>query len=191
MLPNHRILTASPAEYGAIRKIAHATWPDTFGGILTQAQIDYMLGMMYSQEALVEQAAKGHVFLLLLEAQSGEQAAVSDAAYLPAQKTTNFRPVGYASYEVDYLPGTTKLHKLYVLPSCQGKGYGKALMQEVGRVANQVGQKKLRLDVNYQNKAIDVYEHLGFVKLERFNTDIGNGFLMEDWRMERPLPFTK
>jgi ribosomal protein S18 acetylase RimI-like enzyme len=186
MQANYRIVEATPSDYETIRQIAHATWPDTFSGILMGAQIDYMLRLMYSRAAVEEQVAKGHVFYLLVAGQRGNQNTNPSPQYLKAQ-TTRFKAVGYVSYQLDYLPGTTKIHKIYMLPSTQGKGYGKALIRKVETIARNAGQEKLRLDVNYQNKAIGFYEHLGFVKQKRFNTDIGNGYLMEDWQMEKPV----
>lgn len=185
-MKNYRIVPVTPAEYETIRQIAHGTWPDTFKGILTGEQIDYMLRMMYSRAAMEEQVAKGHVFHLLVEAQHGNQNANPSPGYLKAN-TTKFVPVAYVSHETGYLPQTTKIHKLYALPSVQGKGFGKALINHVATIARNAGQQKLRLDVNYQNKAVGFYEYLGFEKIGRFDTDIGNGFLMEDWQMEMPL----
>lgn len=177
-----RIVSATPEDYATINIIAHATWPDTFGDILSAAQIEYMLDMMYSEKAIVEQVAKGHVFKLLVAAESEQQ----NEDYSMAT-TTRFKPVGYVSYQLDYLPGTTKIHKIYLLPETQGKGFGKALLQDVEQIARNAGQQRLRLDVNYQNAAIGFYEYLGLQKIDRYNTDIGNGYLMEDWIMEKEL----
>ena len=179
---NYRIVSATPDDYETIRNIAHATWPDTFGEILSGEQIQYMLEMMYSKEAIVEQVAKGHVFKLRV----ADEPEKPNADYLRAS-TTRFKPVGYISYQLDYLPGTTKIHKIYLLPETQGKGYGKALLQDVEQIARNAGQQRLRLDVNYQNAAIGFYEYLGMQKIDRCNTDIGNGYLMEDWIMEKEL----
>ncbi|MEM9260913.1 MAG: GNAT family N-acetyltransferase [Bacteroidota bacterium] len=186
MSTNYRIVETTPADYETIRNIAHATWPDTFGNILSGEQIDYMLRLMYSIEELAKQVAQGVVFKMLVEAQWGNQNGKPNPPYLQGE-TTRFKAVGYVGFQQDYLPNTTKIHKLYLLPSTQGKGYGKALINEVAMIARNAGQQKLRLDVNYQNKAIGFYEHLGFVKLERCNTDIGQGYLMEDWVMEMDL----
>lgn len=186
MNPTYRIVPATPTDYETIRKIAHATWPETFGHILSGAQIDYMLRMMYSVDELEKQAADGVVFKLLLEAQRGNKNVNPNPNYLRAA-VTRFRPVGYVGYQQDYLPGTTKIHKIYLLPGTQGKGYGKAMIREVAMIARNAGQSKLRLDVNHQNKAIGFYEHLGFEKIERCDTEIGNGYLMEDWIMEMAL----
>lgn len=179
---DYRIVIATPGDYATIQSIAHATWPDTFGDILSPEQIDYMLNMMYSEAAIVEQIAKGHIFKLLVAA----QAEAGAASYADGQ-VTRFKAVGYVSYEIDYLPGTTKIHKVYLLPETQGKGYGKALLQDVEKIARNAQQERLRLDVNYQNNAIGFYEYLGLKKIDRYNTDIGNGYLMEDWIMEKEL----
>ena len=135
-MPNFRILPATTTEYETIRKLAHATWPDTFGEILSDMQIDYMLRMMYSLEAMHEQAALGHVFHLLTEEQP---------ELLNERAVTRFIPVAYFSHQIDYLPGTTKIHKLYALPSMQGKGYGKAMIGQVEAIARAAGQEILRL----------------------------------------------
>ena len=182
MNPTYRILPATPAEYATIQRIAHTTWPDTFASILSPSQIDYMLKMMYSLEAIADQVAKGHVFHLLIEPRAGK-----NRADYPDGAITRFRPVAYVSHQLDYLPGTTKIHKLYALPEVQGRGYGKALIKEVAKIARRAGQHTLRLDVNYANRAVGFYERLGFEKIERCNTDIGNGYLMEDWIMEMGL----
>ncbi len=185
-MKDYRIVPVTPAEFETVRQIAHATWPDTFRDILTGAQIDYMLRMMYSREAMEGQVAKGHVFHLLVASQRRNQNGNPNPDYLKAT-TTQFKPVAYISHEIDYLPGTTKIHKIYALPAVQGRGYGKALVQHVLNIARNTGQQKLRLDVNYQNKAVSFYEYLGFTKVGRFDTDIGKGYLMEDWIMEKPL----
>ncbi|PHI19055.1 GNAT family N-acetyltransferase [Lewinellaceae bacterium SD302] len=157
---------ATTTDIPTIQSLAHRTWPDTFGDILSPDQIDYMLEMMYSPAAIREQMEKGHVFHLVYEAG---------------------QPQGYLSHQLDYLPGTTKVHKIYVLPEQQGKGLGKLLIRAAERFAKEAGQQTLRLDVNYQNQAIGFYEYLGFVKIGRHNTDIGNGYLMEDFIMEAKL----
>jgi ribosomal protein S18 acetylase RimI-like enzyme len=182
-MPNFRIIPTTPSNHATIRQIAHDTWPDTFGDILSPEQITYMLEMMYSIPAIEDQVGKGHVFKLLLEAvdtPSSEKHYVNHGG-------ARYRHVGYTSYQIDYLPSTTKIHKIYLLPETQGRGYGKALIQHVEQISRSAGQQILRLDVNYENEAIGFYEYLGFVKIARYNADIGNGYLMEDWQMEKEL----
>lgn len=154
------------ADLPTIQSIAHRTWPDTFGSILSPQQIAYMLEMMYTPESLNNQQDKGHQFLLL------NQDGID---------------IGYVGYQHNYLPATTKIHKLYVLPAHHGHGHGKRMILHVRQLAEAAGQQRLRLDVNFQNKAIGFYQHLGFVNIGRHDTDIGNGYLMEDYVFELEL----
>jgi ribosomal protein S18 acetylase RimI-like enzyme len=151
-----------------IQKIAQHTWPSTFAGILSSEQIDYMLNWMYDLQLLESQVDKGHSFLVAEE----------DGA-----------AIGFAGYELNHLAGSmSKLHKLYLLPSSQGKGVGKALLLEVAKRAREAGQKSLVLNVNKQNKkAIDFYRVLGFVTIRQEVNDIGSGYVMDDDVMELSL----
>jgi ribosomal protein S18 acetylase RimI-like enzyme len=151
-----------------IQKIAQHTWPSTFAGILSIEQIDYMLNWMYDLQLLESQMDKGHGFLVAEE----------DGA-----------AIGFAGYELNHLAGSlSKLHKLYLLPSSQGKGVGKALLLEVAKRAREARQKSLVLNVNKQNKkAIDFYRVLGFVTIRQEVNDIGSGYVMDDDVMELSL----
>lgn len=162
------IYIAEPKDYLTIQAIAHETWYPTFGDILSKDQIKYMLEMMYSIDSITEQVAqKGHVFLL---AKEGENC------------------LGYAAYETNY-KGTnkTKVHKIYILPTAQGKGVGKSLFNEIEKIAKANGNDNLSLNVNRQNKAVDFYEKIGFEKIGIEDIDIGNGFLMEDFIMDKKI----
>ncbi len=164
------ITQATEEHLPIIRDIAYRTWPDTFGAILSPEQIHYMLEMMYSLNALREQIhEQGHGFLLAKESESDD--------YL-----------GYVSYEPDYKgQPTTKIHKLYTLPASQGKGVGRLLIEDVAEVARQRGNDRLSLNVNRNNRAVGFYERLGFYVAGEENIDIGNGFLMEDYVMQKLL----
>ncbi len=164
-----QIRKALPEELSIVSDIAHKTWPDTFAGILSPSQIDYMLNKMYNLKTLESQLSeKGQVFLLAEE----------EGVFL-----------GFAAYELNYSEGEkTKLHKIYVLPSAQGKGLGKKLINEIADQAKSTSQKSLLLNVNKFNQpAIDFYGYLGFKEAFREVIDIGNGFIMDDVVMELKL----
>ncbi|GAB6122747.1 GNAT family N-acetyltransferase [Dysgonomonas termitidis] len=162
------IIEASKDHIFIIQSLSDRIWPPTFASILTSGQIRYMMDMMYSNSALEEQiGVLGHHYLLAEE--SGE--------YL-----------GYLSYELDYKGAdVTKIHKIYVLPSLQGKGVGRFFIDAVGRIAKKYGNAELSLNVNRFNKAIDFYKRLGFEVVKCEDIDIGNGFLMEDYVMNKKV----
>jgi len=151
-----------------IQKIAHQTWPSTFAGLLSEAQIAYMLNWMYDLKMLESQVEQGHGFLVAEE---------------------DWTAIGFAGYELNHLAGSiSKLHKLYLLPSSQGKGVGKSLLLEVAKRAREAGQKSMVLNVNkYNKKGIDFYLAMGFVTIRQEVNDIGSGYVMDDDVMELAL----
>ena len=152
-------------ELMLIQGIAHQTWPSTFADLLSEAQIDYMLNWMYALPMLESQVEKGYGFLI---------AEVQGTA------------IGFAGFELFYKESAkAKLHKLYLLPSSQGKGVGKVLLLDVAKRALEAGQKSLVLNVNkYNKKAIDFYISQGFIEINKEVIDIGNGYVMDDAVME-------
>lgn len=151
-----------------IQEIAYQTWPDTFKNILSQEQIEYMLNWMYNQEILTEQIRNGHRFFILNE---------------------NEKDLGFIGVQPNYPNvGISKIHKIYVLPNTQGKGVGKKLIEFIEVFLKENFQSgKVFLNVNRFNRAVDFYHKIGFNIVKEENIDIGNGFLMEDYVMEKVL----
>jgi GNAT superfamily N-acetyltransferase len=82
-----------------------------------------------------------------------------------------------------------KLHKLYLLPELHGRGLGSRLLQHVEHEVRRLGARRLILAVNKRNaKAIAAYQRNGFVVAKTVVTDIGNGFIMDDYVMAKDLP---
>lgn len=162
------IYTATSSDFPIIQEIAYVTWPHTFRDILSKEQINYMIEMMYSTAALTEQTMqKKHQYLIVKD------------------ETKN---LGYASYELNYKGlSITKIHKIYILPEAQGKGVGKLLMNTITTVAKENRNTSLSLNVNRDNAAFDFYRNIGFEKVGEENIDIGDGFLMEDFIMNKKL----
>ena len=153
------------SDLESIEDLAKVIWPPTFGEILSKEQITYMLSMMYSQESLrLQFTEEKHIFYFVQE---------------------NNINIGYFSYQLDYKGNpTTKIHKLYLLPETQGKGYGKAMIEEVKKLAKKEKQTSLCLNVNRFNKAYQFYIKLGFIHIRDEDIAIGNGHLMEDSVLE-------
>jgi len=70
----------------------------------------------------------------------------------------------------------------------RGKGLGKKAIQFIERLAKEKGVRKIALTVNKNNRdAIKAYERLGFKNLGSLIQEIGNGFIMDDYKMEKTL----
>ena len=159
------IKKAATGDISLIRELTFKVWPQTYAGILSRQQIDYMLEMMYSEAALKKQMEDNCQFIFVYE---------------------DDEPVGFASYQ-EIKPSIWKLHKIYVLLSQQGKGTGKFMIDHIIKQIQQRGATSLELQVNRDNKAKGFYERLGFAEKETISLDIGNGFFMNDYIMEKRL----
>ena len=93
--------------------------------------------------------------------------------------------VGFVSYEFNCKKTKLlKIHKIYLLPETQGKGFGKFMIDVIVRIAKSNDQKGIFLNVNKYNKAKFFYEKAGFVVSKEEVIDIGNGYVMDDYVME-------
>ena len=160
------IRKATIEDIPLIRQLTFAVWPQTYRSIISQAQIDYMLELMYSPAALKKQMEEDNCsFVIVYDEQEA---------------------VGFASFN-ESKPFTWKLNKIYVLPSQQGKGTGKFIINYIIEELKQRQAKALQLQVNRHNRAKDFYEKLGFTVIDTADFDIGNGYFMNDYVMELTL----
>lgn len=158
------IKIASQKDISTIHQLAHQIWPVAYGDILSENQLNYMLELIYSEEALTHQMNQlKHRFILVMN---------------------DGTPAGYASYS-PHTEDSTKyhLHKIYVLPQEQGKNLGKNLLNFVLEKIQKEGAQELRLNVNRYNKAVHFYQKQGFTIIGKEDIDIGNGYFMNDYIM--------
>jgi GNAT superfamily N-acetyltransferase len=167
-LATAKIVAATEPDLPALAELAGVIWRQHYPGIISSAQIDYMLAKMYSLDTLREELCDKNVsFFRLL---------VAD------------RFVGFASIGPQPESGVMKLHKCYLLPEMHGRGYGSLLLKHCEQEARQRGAHRLILAVNKQNtKAVAAYRRNGFLVAESVITDFGNGFVMDDFIMAKSL----
>jgi len=165
VMPAIRVATVDDVE--TIRQLADAIWWPTYGAILSPEQLNFMLAEIYSTEKITSQITQGEqIYLLLIE--GGDP--VAFAAYSPREENANIY----------------KLHKLYCLPSTQGKGYGKLLVDKVCADVLAAGKNILELNVNRYNPSRYFYDKLGFVVMYEEDVPIGP-YWMNDYVMRKEL----
>lgn len=151
-----------------VAELARRIWQQHYPGIITRAQIDYMLERGYSEAALAPFTHDQGAGLALVH--------------------VDYDPAGFAAWLRAGEPATTKLDKLYVMPEVQRHGIGKQLMAHVEQAARADGASTLILNVNKRNEAaIAFYQRCGFAVREAVVVDIGGGFVMDDYVMAKPL----
>jgi GNAT superfamily N-acetyltransferase len=177
-----KIRPATLEDRAFIRSISERTWPSTYGHIISQEQIAFMLDWMYSDVSLAEQFAKGHQFYIAgIHKGDGP---VDEVGFCSVSKEDIEKSEAELVDEPINLKATAhKLNKLYVLPSAHGTGSGKALLNKAIEVSKAEGSSSLFLQVNKHNNAYTFYVKNGFIKEQEFKFDIGNGFYMDDYIM--------
>ncbi len=158
-----KIVPALSDDIPAIQQIVQITWPDTYLKIIGQQQLDYMLQLFYSTEALMKQMEEGHLFLV---AKQGHKI------------------LAFAAYNQED-EKTWKLQKLYALPDTQGRGIGSMLIDYIINDLKHRNTTRLKLNVNRHNSAKIFYEKLGFKVVLEEDIDIGNGYFMNDYVMQK------
>jgi len=160
-----KIKNASAKDIPLIRELTFKIWPQTYAALLSSDQISYMLDMMYSESSLGQQMNNGSQFLFVYD---------DDEA------------VGFAAYFLKE-PAVYKLDKIYILPSQQGKGTGRFMIDHIIDEIKKKEANNLQLQVKRDNQAQFFYQKLGFTIIEEKDFDIGNGYFMKDYIMEKKL----
>jgi ribosomal protein S18 acetylase RimI-like enzyme len=163
-----KIIRVTEEHLPAVAELAGVIWRACYPDIISHAQIEYMLARMYALDILREEIrSQGICYHLLL---------------------VDGKPAGFASYGPTSEPGVMKLHKLYLLPELHGHGLGSRLLRHCEREVRAGGARGLILSVNKRNaQAIAAYRRNGFVITESVVTDIGGGFVMDDYVMAKSV----
>lgn len=149
-----------------LEKLASEIWNEYWTIILSQSQIDYMLDKFQSYNAIKNQIENERYIYNILE--------------------YNEKFLGYfgVSIKEEYL----FLSKLYIKKDFRGLGYGKIVFNKIKQIALKNNKKSIRLTVNKNNlNTIKAYEKWGFKTIDAVVTDIGCGFVMDDYIMEFEL----
>ena len=162
-------LTTRPAtadDIPLLRDLAERIWRAAYAAMIPPEQIDYMLAWMYGAETITRELGEGAVWEVALD---------------------GAEPVGFFSVTFEEA-SQAKLQKLYLLPERQGAGLGKAMIERVHEVAAARGASVIWLQVNKRNaRAIRAYERAGYTVERSAVFDIGRGFVMDDFIMQRAL----
>lgn len=154
----------NPAQIAAVAELAREIWTEHYTPIIGPAQVAYMLARFQSAAAIARQIAdEGCEYYLAPDA-------------------------GYLALVPDPAQGRMLLSKIYVKAQLRGTGLGRDLAGFAVQRCRQTGCTELWLTVNRRNAgSIAFYERLGFVRTNALVTDIGGGFVMDDWRMAKPV----
>lgn len=166
MAKEFRIAPLAEADIAAVIELAGVIWRHHYPGIISMEQIEYMLEQRYTSAIIRAQLQSGKAWW--------------DEAVLDG------RIIGFAQYEP--CGRSMKLDKLYLHQDYQRQGYGGRMLAHVEDEARRRGFGAVRLNVNKHNlKSIAAYRKNGYAVVETVVVDIGRGFVMDDYVMEKQL----
>lgn len=162
-MDNLRIIPVTNEELiYSLSTIADEIWHEHFTPIIGKAQVDYMLEKFLSPSALAEQIQNGYEYFLF---------------------SYDYTFAGFSGIREDN--DSLFLSKLYVHQDFRGNGISSYILQKYIELCKMRHLNKIWLTCNRFNKnTLAIYEHLGFQKTREQVSDIGNGFVMDDYILE-------
>ncbi|AIQ47145.1 GNAT family acetyltransferase [Paenibacillus sp. FSL R7-0273] len=153
-------------ETAEVARLAAEIWREYYVSIITMEQIDYMIGRFQSVQAITEQIhQQGYGYYLVHNRDSA---------------------VGYFSARQE--EGKLFLSKFYIGKEYRGRGYASQAMGFLEQLCQDHSLSHIWLTVNRHNSSsIAVYEKKGFRTVREQVSDIGNGFVMDDFVMEKEI----
>lgn len=150
------ILVETKENIRKISKMSKTIWTEAYRDLLSEAQIDYMLETFLSVESIKNQINSGFEYFILKED----------------------KPVGFAAIKEE--AEKVFLSKIYIYKEYRQKGYLRDFVEKL-----KSRHKPIYLTVNKHNHlAIQAYQKLGFQITSELVTDIGRGFVMDDYILE-------
>lgn len=149
-----------------LASIADEIWHEYWPFLLSKEQIDYMVEIFQSEAAIKKQIDFENYNYYFIK--------------------NDDETAGYfgISFKEDYL----FLSKLYIKKDYRHKGIGKEAFLKIIDIAKEKNYKKIRLTVNKNNKnTINAYLKYGLKIAYEDITDIGHGFVMDDYIMDYAL----
>lgn len=155
----------SNRELLQIEEMANIIWHEHYTPIIGVEQVIYMLNKFQSVSSMSEQIKKGYRYFIILQ-----------------DKTQ----IGYLSFVLR--ESELFLSKIYILKAFRGHGIGAKAFQFIETEAKKNFCQKIGLTVNRNNtNSIKAYENAGFQNTGAVVQDIGNGYVMDDYIMEKFL----
>lgn len=149
-----------------IEILARSIWSEYYVSLIGRDQVEYMVERFQTLAAMQAQIAQGYQYYGVRDEQ---------------------RLIGYLAILPEPHERRVFVSKFYLVKSARGSGTGRQCMEFIERRAQEWGLSLLWLTVNKRNPSVEVYRRLGFQIAGEIVIDIGEGFVMDDYRMEKRL----
>lgn len=158
--------SSSLQDFQELEELANSIWHEHYTPIIGSRQVTYMMEKFQRAEFMLQQSG--------LEQFQYYTVKLEDVA------------VGYMAYQI--VKHKLFLSKFYLKKDSRGKGFSRSMLEFLETKAELAEANTVSLTVNkFNTGSIAAYQAMGFVIKEEVVIDIGEGFIMDDFRMEKKL----
>jgi len=169
-------------EKAELAELAGEIWREYWPALIGEAQTEYMVANFQSLEAIERDMAE-HAYEYWF-VRAADELTESELA---AGAEPAFRTVGYTGGHIEPETNRFFISKIYLLADERGKHFASRVIEFYDRLCADRGLAALYLTVNKHNElGIRAYRAKGFETIDAVETDIGEGFVMDDYIMEKP-----
>ena len=155
------IRVRSRREAERVAALAAEIWTEYYTPLIGAEQVKYMLERFQSAGA------------------------IQNDGYRYDLMTDGERDVAYCGVRPE--PAGLFVSKIYVRKEYRKKGIARLLLRRA--LDEHPSAKRVWLTVNKGNEAVEAYKRMGFVMEDAVVTDIGGGYVMDDYIMTRPVVY--
>lgn len=186
-------------DMAEVATLAAKIWREYYVSIITLEQIDYMLDKFQSIDAITTQIRdEGYEYYLMELAGNSDRHSNNGLDCVDDQIREGGQTVGYMAVRAEWESeeaandatkyGKLFLSKFYVSKEHRGQGYASQAIAFLEKLCRSRNLSHIWLTVNRYNAAsIAIYKKKGFKVVRELAADIGNGFVMDDYIMEKSI----
>lgn len=160
----------TPEDRVALAVLADEIWHEYWPALIGEAQTDYMVEQFQSLEAIERDLAE-HAY-----------------EYWFLRDADDHRIVGYTGGHPELETNRFFISKIYLRSAERGHGFASQTIRFYEDLCRTRGFEAMYLTVNKHNDlGVRAYLGKGFETIDSVETDIGRGFIMDDFIMEKRL----
>ena len=163
----------TPADQQLLAQMAGEIWREYWPSHIGKAQTEYMIEKFQSLEAITRDMAEHDYEYWLLVATETDEDGIEKSI------------VGFTGGHNEPETNRFFISKIYLLSDARGHGYARRTVEFYEDLCFARGFEALYLTVNKHNElGIRAYKGTGFQVIDSVETDIGEGYIMDDYIME-------
>lgn len=162
----------TPEEQEELAEMAGAIWREYWPALIGETQTEYMIENFQSLEAVKRQMSEeAYEYWNVVYEEDGEA-----------------RVVGYTGGHEEPETNRFFISKIYLKAEERGRGFASKVIAFYENLCKERGLSAMYLTVNkYNELGIRAYRGKGFETIDAVETDIGHGFIMDDYIMEKTV----